>query len=426
MIRKLWDNGTARLTLIVVGAFVVCAIAFAVTLFLPMGKVSFPNVAALGDVATSTEITPELPPPLPPIPAHIKTPASVRAVYMSSWAAGNAKFRKHLFDIIDTTEINAVVFDIKDYTGRISYKVDDPVLAASGAVENRIPDIKDFIASLHAKNIYVIGRLSSFQDSFLVKDHPEWAVKTLSGEVWKDHKGVKWLDAGAKPVWKYIVAIGRDAYNQGFDELNFDYIRFPSDGNMKDISYDWSTGKTREETMKSFFEYVHEQFATSSVVISADLFGLTTSARDDLGIGQVLEDALLNFDYVAPMVYPSHFGTGYLGFVKPAQHPYEVIENSMSSAIKKAEVATTSPTKLRPWLQAFDLGATYTPDMIRAQIQATYDVGLDSWMLWDAASVYDKDALKKDKNDPIVRKVKATPAPTPSTAPSIASTTPGM
>ncbi len=422
MINKLWDNGTARLTLIIVGAFVVCALAFAAALFLPMGKISFPDVAALGGVATSTEVTPDLPPPPPPIPAHIETPASVRAVYMSSWAAGNAKFRKHLFDIIDNTEINAVVFDIKDYTGRISYKVDDPELAATGAVENRIPDIKDFIASLHEKNVYVIGRLSVFQDSFLVKDHPEWAVKTKSGEVWKDYKGVKWLDAGAKPVWNYIAAISRDAYSQGFDELNFDYIRFPSDGNMKDIAYEWSAGMTREETMRSFFEYIGQQFATSSVVISADLFGLTTSARDDLGIGQVLEDALANFDYVAPMVYPSHFGAGYNGFAKPAQFPYEVIEKSMSSAVKKAEIATTSPSKLRPWLQAFDLGATYTPDMIRAQIQATYDVGLDSWMLWNAASVYDKEALKPDKDDPIVRKVKETPP----VVPPVASTTLGI
>jgi hypothetical protein len=314
-------------------------------------------------------------------------------VYLSSWAAGNAKFRKHLFDLVDTTEINAVVFDVKDYTGRISYKVDDPELAKFGSVEERIPDIKEFIEELHARNVYVIGRISSFQDSYLVKVHPEWAVKTKSGGIWQDYKGVKWLDAGATPVWDYVVAIGRDAYNQGFDELNFDYIRFPSDGPMKDTDYTWSEGKSRQEVMRSFFEYINGQFASSSAVISADLFGLVTSSADDLGIGQVLGDALVNFDYVAPMVYPSHFGKGYRGIEKPATEPYNVIKYSMESGIQKALAATTTPLKLRPWLQAFDLGAEYTPALVRAQIQATYDVGLTSWMLWNAASVYDKEAL---------------------------------
>jgi hypothetical protein len=223
--------------------------------------------------------------------------------------------------------------------------------------------------------------------------HPEWAVKTKAGAIWKDRKGVKWLDAGAKPVWDYVIAIGHESYAQGFDELNFDYIRFPSDGNMQDIAYSWGEGRSRQETMKEFFEYVNEKFASSSAVTSADLFGLVTSSNDDLGIGQVLEDALHNFDYVAPMVYPSHFGSGYRGIVKPAEKPYEVIQYSMTSAIEKAVLATSSPMKLRPWLQAFDLGATYTPAMVRAQIQATYDVGLTSWMLWNAASVYDKAAL---------------------------------
>jgi hypothetical protein len=400
---KVWDNGTARLTLIIVGACIVCAALFFITFYLPFGKVSYTDVAAIGETATTT--TPEI----PRIPDHIATPEAVKAVYLSSWAAGNQKFRTHLFDLIDTTEVNAVVFDVKDYTGKVSFQVNDPYLQAFGSSENRIPDVEEFIDSLHEKGVYVIGRISSFQDSYLVKDHPEWAVKTKSGEVWKDYKGVKWLDAGAKPVWKYVAAIGHESYTKGFDELNFDYIRFPSDGNMKDISYDWAAGRSRAEVMRSFFEYIHEEFASSSAVISADLFGLTTSAADDLGIGQILGDALVNFDYVAPMVYPSHFGKGFYGYPKPAEHPYGVIKVSMDKAIEKALAATTTPLKLRPWLQAFDLGAIYTPDMVRAQIQATYDVGLNSWMLWDAASIYDKADLKP-KGEPMTRSSTTTPA----------------
>jgi hypothetical protein len=387
MITKMWDNGTTRLTLLVVGAFIICALAFFATWFLPLGKMSYPGVAAIVEVATTTE------PVVPAIPAHIPTPESVKAVYLSSWAAGHPKFRTHLFDLIDNTEVNAVVIDIKDYTGKISYEVDDPEVAKFGSVERRIPDIKEFISQLHEKNIYVIGRISAFQDSHLVKVHPEWAVKTKAGGVWQDYKGVKWLDAGAKPVWDYVVAIGNDAYAQGFDELNYDYIRFPSDGNMKDTVYTWSAGKSRQEVMREFYEYIHTSFEDTPIVTSADFFGLVTSANDDLGIGQVLEDALANFDYVAPMVYPSHFGKGYRGIEKPATQPYNVIKYSMESGIQKAIAATTSPQKLRPWLQAFDLGADYTPALVRAQIQATYDVGLTGWMLWNAASVYDKEAF---------------------------------
>jgi hypothetical protein len=271
--------------------------------------------------------------------------------------------------------------------------VQDPNLIKIGSAQDRIPDIKEFIAKLHEKNVYVIGRISSFQDSFLINVYPESAVKNKEGQIWKDYKGVKWLDAGSKPVWEYLVAIGREAHSVGFDELNFDYIRYPSDGDMKDIAYPWSGDKPRREVMKSFFAYLREQFATSSIPLSVDLFGLTTSSSGDLGIGQNLNDALMYFDYVSPMVYPSHFAKGFIGFPKPAEKPYEVIKYSMDSAIAKASTTEVSRDKIRPWLQAFDLGAIYTPALVRAQIQATYDSGLTSWMLWNAGSVYDKEAL---------------------------------
>lgn len=425
---RLWrDDGATRTAIVIAGAFLIVIGLLILAWYLPMGKITYSSMAALasdaiGDDATTATTTrsstsAEIASSTPIWKAtHISTPASVKAVYMSSWAAGSQKFRKHLFDLVDTTEINTVVIDVKDYTGRISFPVDDPMLIETGAVEKRIPDIKEFIEQLHAKNVYVIGRISSFQDSYLITVHPEWAVKTKEGAIWKDYKGVKWLDAAAKPVWDYLVAIGHASYDVGFDELNFDYVRFPSDGNLEDISYTWAEGRPRAEVMKGFFEYVHEQFSGTGIPTSVDLFGLTTSADGDLGIGQILEFGLKYFDYVAPMVYPSHFGTGFLGYAKPAQYPYEVISSSMSHAILKAEATTTRSTilgvdpiasttpqlytketydknKLRPWLQAFDLGAIYTPEMVRKQIQATYDVGLTSWMLWDAACVYDKNDL---------------------------------
>ncbi len=380
--RKLWnDTGATRIVAILLGACLIFVGVVVIFSILPLGKVKYRYIPETSIVSTTTPKE---------IVTHMRTPDPLKAVYMSSWAAGNEKFRAHLFDLVDTTEVNAVVIDVKDFSGRISFPVDDPRLIKIGSAQNRISDVKDFIMRLHEKNIYVIARISSFQDSFLIKNHPELSVKTRSGAIWQDYKGVKWLDAGAQPVWDYLVAIGEQSYALGFDELNFDYIRYPSDGNLEDISYSWSNGRTRREVMHDFFLYLREQLASTSVPLSADLFGLTTSSNDDLGIGQVLTDALPYFDYVSPMVYPSHFSTGYLGFEKPAIHPYDVVKFAMMTAVNRVIAASSSPSKLRPWLQAFDLGATYTPAMVRAQIQATNDVGLSSWMLWDAACIYDK------------------------------------
>lgn len=380
------DNNFVKLVLVLI---VLLLVIFLVLKLIPSRKFNYPEFSSIisdnlsGAVIDSKEI----------IVTHIPTPSSVKAVYLTSWAAGNEKFRKHLFDLIDNTEINSVVIDVKDYTGKISFPVNNPELIKIGSATNIIPDIREFIGHLHDRGVYVIGRISCFQDSYLINIYDDSAVKNKGGNVWKDFKGVKWLDAGSRPVWEYLVAIGKEAYSVGFDELNFDYIRFPSDGDMQDIYYPWSEGKTRREIMRSFFSYLHEQFATSSIPISADLFGLTTSSDSDLGIGQNLTDALIYFDYVAPMVYPSHFAKGFIGIPKPAEKPYEVIKYSMDQAIMRANIASTSPDKIRPWLQAFDLGAVYTPAMVRAQIQATNDSGLSSWMLWNAGSVYKKDAL---------------------------------
>lgn len=320
---------------------------------------------------------------------HIKTPEPLKAVYMTSWVAGNEKLRNRIIDLIDRTEINSIVIDIKDYTGRISFKVDDEKLKEIGSVEDRIPDIVDLIDALHEKNIYVIGRISSFQDSYFVKKFPQYAVKKKNGEVWKDHKGISWLDAGAEPVWDYLVSIGNEAYAKGFDELNFDYIRFPSDGNMDDISYAFGNGRNRIQVMKDFYAFIDKSFRPKGIPISADLFGMTTSNSDDLGIGQILGNALIHFDYVSPMIYPSHYPPNFNGWPNPAKKPYEVIKFALEKGMNKALVASTSPNKIRPWLQDFGInGVPYTPEMVREQIKATYDVGLTSWMMWNASNNY--------------------------------------
>jgi len=325
---------------------------------------------------------------------HLKTPSPLKAIYLTGWTAGSVSRRGKLIDLIDATELNAVVIDIKDYTGRVSFPIDNPTLKALGSSEKRIADLKTLIKQLHDKNIYIIGRISVFQDLYLVSKYPEWAVKKDSEPtaVWKDYKGLTWLDAGARGVWDYVVLLAKESYALGFDELNFDYIRFPSDGNMRDIYYPWSDGYEKPEVLREFFSYLHDKLKLTGAVLSADLFGMTMTNTDDLNIGQVLEVALPYFDYISPMVYPSHYPPGFQNYKNPAAHPYEIVRFSMDKAVERLIAASSTPSKLRPWLQDFDLGKNYGVAEIEAQKKAVYDSGLTSWMFWDAGNRYTQGA----------------------------------
>lgn len=336
----------------------------------------------------------------PPPPRHLPTPGLVRGVYMSSWVAGTKDMRDDIIKLVRETEANAIVIDVKDYTGRISFEVDDAVLQNIGSPERRIADIKELIASLHQEDIYVIGRIAVFQDPFLAQKRPDLAVKRSSnGSVWQDYKGAKWLDPAAREVWDYAVAIGRAAERVGFDELNFDYIRFPSDGNMEDISYPFfgrtnpPVGEAKAATMREFFAHLRNGLGNLGIPLSVDFFGMTTTNTDDLNIGQLLEDGLAHFDYVAPMVYPSHYPPGFLQYKNPAAYPYEIIKHSMDAAINRAAAAGRQKSQLRPWLQDFNLGAVYTAEMVRKEKQAVYDAGLTSWLLWSPSNRYTGAAL---------------------------------
>lgn len=332
------------------------------------------------------------------IASHIETPEAVKAIYMSSWVAGTKSIRDKLILLVEETEINAIVIDVKDYTGKISFTPKNGTLLAYGSSEKRISDIDELIAELHSKNIYVIGRVAVFQDPHMTKTHPEHAVKTASNKnlVWKDDKGISWLDAGSEDVWEYSALIGEEAYSRGFDEINYDYIRFPSDGNMQDIYFPYSEGKIKSEVVRGYFEFLKMRFALQEIPISADLFGMVTTNKDDLGIGQILEYGLANFNFVAPMVYPSHYPDGWNNLSNPADHPYDVIKLSMGPAATRAEAMGLTRDSLRPWIQDFNLGATYTAEMVRAQITALDDLGIDSWMIWDASNTYTEGALKKE------------------------------
>ena len=327
---------------------------------------------------------------------HIDTPETVKGVYMSSWVASTTRLRNNIIDLIDETEINAVMIDIKDSTGKVSFLVDNPEINQYGSTENRIRGIKELIGKLHDKNIYVMGRISVFQDPYLAVEYPDLALKRVSdGDVWKDRKGLSFLDPNNTDVWDYTVAIAKESYDVGFDEINFDYIRFPSDGDISDIDYSLESGQTRADSIEKFFAHLRSELHNDEIQIpmSADLFGMVTTVSDDLGIDQVLEKALPHFDAIAPMIYPSHYPANWNGYANPAANPYEVIYAAMQGGISKAEAAGYDASIFRPWIQDFDLGADYTAEMVRDQIRALEDLGIDSWLVWDPANTYTEDAF---------------------------------
>jgi len=423
---------------------IVLALLFAVVSFIPVSyKVSSEHTAeaTVGKVLPPQTEVPkasEVVVDTRPVVTHVPLPKQVKAIYMTSCVAGTPSFRTKLIDLIQETELNAVIIDIKDYSGTISF----PAQSASWQSawqEARCGtrDMPQLIELLHDHDIFVIGRITVFQDPHYAPKHPELAVlRSDKVTVWKDHKGLSFIDVAAKPYWDHIIELAVDSYNIGFDELNFDYVRYPSDGNMADTYYPQSSagkyGMDRQANLESFFQYLHtelsndERFAivrhentgraTSTPWTSVDLFGMTTTNFDDLSIGQVQERAAPYFDFVAPMVYPSHYPLNYLGLGNPNDYPYKIVYHAMKTGADRMHSSTTpmqgflherigtstpalyqKPTytgdRLRTWIQDFDYGGDYDAADVRAQIQASYDAGVQSWMIWAPSNIYTKAAL---------------------------------
>jgi len=371
-------------------------------------------IEAEEDVATSTASMPE---PAEPRVITIETPEEVKALYMTQCVAGTPSMRRRLVSIAESTEVNALMIDIKDYTGTLAFEPHSEKLKPYFGTHCYAPDMREFIRMLNEKDIYVIGRITVFQDPLWAKRNPEYAVKAEStGKIWTDNNGLHFVDVGAEAFWDYIVTLSEDAARIGFDELNYDYIRYPSDGDMQDIQYPISEARVnadsvhgKAEQVRDFFAYLKTHTDDLDIATSADLFGMVTTNPDDLNIGQILEYALPYFDYIAPMVYPSHYPPGFNGWSDPNDYPHEVIEHSMTRAVERTRVfkqSTSTPAEvrthvsvdqLRPWIQDFDYGGNYGAKEVRAQIEAVYDSGLDSWMIWDPANRYTIEALEKAK-----------------------------
>lgn len=323
-----------------------------------------------------------------------KQPIYSKGIYITFRTAGSDRMEE-IIDLIKKTELNSVIIDIKDYTGRIPFSTDSKLIKEIGSEKIFISNIEELIKRLHKEGIYAIARIAVFEDNYLPRERPDLALRTAGGGLWEDNKGLAWLDPSSKEVWDYTIEIARESTKVGFDEINLDYIRFPSDGNTGSIIYPfWDNKTSKREILRQFFEYFNQRIKPIGVFTSADLFGLTLTSRTDLNIGQWLENAAPYFDYICPMVYPSHYPAGYEGFENPAAHPYEVIYDALLFGVERLASASIS-AKIRPWLQDFDLGAIYDGNMIELQKKAVYDAGAFGWLLWNPRNIYTEEGLQK-------------------------------
>lgn len=323
---------------------------------------------------------------------HWEKPQVVKGIYATGWMAGSSKWFPRLVNFIDTTELNALVIDVKDDTGTISYKSKVALAVENEASQNKITNPQKMIQTLREHNIYPIARIVVFKDPFLARKKPEWAVKDISGGLWHDHKGLNWIDPNNRLYWNYIIDIAKEAISLGFQEIQFDYVRFTSDGDLNRCVYPYSTQQLRQDVIEEFLKYSKTQLKNYQTPISADIFGLTTSASDDLGIGQKFEKIASSVDVICPMVYPSHYALGTFGLKNPNSSPYLTVLHGVSDAKKRLDklgLGSQTP-QLRPWLQDFSLGYYYGRNEIQQQIQAVKDAGVQEWIFWNPSCRYDR------------------------------------
>lgn len=319
----------------------------------------------------------------------------VRGIYVTSWVAGSKRVWQ-LLDLVDRTELNAVVIDIKDWSGKIAYDSHVPLADSLHTEELRIRNLPRLLDECFRRGIYTIARIAVFQDDELARKRPDLAVQKSGGKTWTDRKGIAWMDPAAREVWDYNIALALDAAEAGFDEVQFDYVRFPSDGNLESIVYPvYDEDVSRTSVIRDFLKEASRRIRKErGIPLSIDLFGLTLWAEDDLGIGQEVAEIKDFVDFVCPMVYPSHFARGFEGYKNPAAHPFEVI---YKSCLRGHELLGLDRPKLRPWLQDFNLGAAYGPKMVRAEIDAADSAETSGWVLWSPRNVYTEGALRKDR-----------------------------
>ena len=340
----------------------------------------------------------------------------VRGIYISGPMAGSTELFQNILDSAAGTEINTVVIDFKDDQGRITCPVDSPVASEIGACRPYVQDMKELIASLKERGLYVIARVVAFRDPWLAEKKPEWSLHLADGSLYRDRQGMAWVDPYRKEVWDYLVEVGTEAKEAGFDEVQFDYIRFSTEGTMRDVVFDEAVtgGRSKTDVITEFVKYAYENLASQGLFVSADVFGtIIGSDIDAQAVGQVYTEMAKHLDYICPMIYPSHYGPGNFGLEHPDTMPYETVLEALKKSqmvmdqAAEADGHVSSQAIVRPWLQDFTasyLGeGNYIPygyNEVQRQIQAVKDAGYDEWMLWSAANRYQfKEEAQKGRAD---------------------------
>jgi hypothetical protein len=335
-----------------------------------------------------------------PKPSYEGNPkVDARAVYVSFNILSSARFDE-ILKMIDETELNALVIDYKDDVGALlTGSATAARLNPAANDKVKYADITALVSRLKARNIYLIARIVVFKDPIFAKTHPEKAImNNRTGQVYKSGDGLSWASPHDSDFRAYNLGLAREAAAAGFNEVQFDYIRFPDVPRTADLNYRNPTGASKAATIQSFLLEARRELAPLKVYIAADVFGLVTTTRDDMRIGQYWEAVSNAVDYICPMMYPSHYANRSYGLPVPDQHPYDLIDRGLRDALRRNRGLET-PAGIRPWLQGFTATwvkghISYTPAQVRAQIKAAADNGVNSYLIWHPAGRYNPAAYR--------------------------------
>ncbi len=333
---------------------------------------------------------------LPPDGKLPLTPFKPHALYLSVYGAGSRVLLGNALALAQGGAVNALVVDIKGDSGIIPYPSAVPLVQQDGARRiTTIPDLAAFVRMLHAKGIYAIARIVTFKDDALATYRPDLAVHTASGALFRDRENMAWTDPFQPEVRDYDIAIATEAAQAGFDEIQFDYLRFPDASQTLQFAQPVSAA-ARVAAISGFLAEARRQLLPYNVYLSADIFGYVCWNRNDTGIGQMLDSIAANVDYISPMLYPSGFQFGIPGYANPVANAYQIVYLSLRQAQQRLGVP---PQRFRPWLQAFtDYAFDHRPFAaaeIGEQTRAAADFGSDGWMLWNPRNDYSNTGLPR-------------------------------
>ncbi len=335
---------------------------------------------------------------------RVPTPDVVRGLYVNRWAALGQKMGQ-LIEVAKTTEVNAFVIDVKDDRGFVLYKSRVPLAISIGADTNSTMAhrrVRALLDTLTAHGIYPIARIVVAKDPLLANARLDWAIRRKdNGEPWLDKNGQPWLDPHQRAVWQYAADLAKEAYDLGFAEAQFDYVRFPDEKRLvRETVYPLAKGRIRAQVIRDQLAFMRTTLKPLAMPFTIDVFGLTATDTTDMGIGQKWEMFVDQADVVLPMVYPSHFAPGTYKIGNPNARPYAVIAAAMRD-VKRRTANIAGAAKVIPWYQDFTLGAPrYGAEQLRAQKKAGYDNGFHSWILWNPGSRYSVGGLDPESAIP--------------------------